>query len=176
MEGSRRGRYREPRPGTKRRRSGCTFDDCRFGGSRVQRLDLDQSRNKSTHTRMKGKEVRERGEIPNVCAGRGDIHDGVPHRVVVKDSSPITFARPKSASFTERSLSARSMFSGLMSRWTMFLSCWQSISFARHRQCLLPVKRPKPKTHQILDPLKQLDEQLPRLLLTQLLLHHNAVE
>ena len=49
---------------------------------------------------------------------------GVPHKVVVKDSSPMILARPKSASFTERFLSASKMFYGLMSRWTIFLSCF----------------------------------------------------
>ena len=57
-----------------------------------------------------------------------NLQDGVPHKVVVKDSSPMIFARPKSASLTERSLSARRMFSGLMSRWTMFRSCWILVS------------------------------------------------
>ena len=46
------------------------------------------------------------------------------YRVVVKDSSPMILARPKSASFTERFLSARRIFSGLMSRWTMLRSCY----------------------------------------------------
>ena len=50
------------------------------------------------------------------------------YNVVVKDSSPMILARPKSASLTERFLSARRMFSGLMSRWTMFRSCFRYVS------------------------------------------------
>ncbi len=42
--------------------------------------------------------------------------EGATHRVVVKDSSPMILARPKSASFTDNALSASSIFSGLMSR------------------------------------------------------------
>ena len=38
------------------------------------------------------------------------------YKVVVKDSSPIIFARPKSASLTDKFLSARRIFSGLISR------------------------------------------------------------
>lgn len=47
---------------------------------------------------------------------------GVPHKVVVNDSSPMIFARPKSANLIDRFLSVSKMFSGLMSRCTMFLS------------------------------------------------------
>lgn len=48
---------------------------------------------------------------------------GVPQRVVVKDSSPIILARPKSAIFTDNCLSSSKIFSGLISRCTMFRSC-----------------------------------------------------
>lgn len=47
---------------------------------------------------------------------KAGVQDGVPHNVVVNDSSPIIFASPKSASLIDRSLSVSSMFSGLMSR------------------------------------------------------------
>jgi hypothetical protein len=53
-----------------------------------------------------------------------DLHDGVPQRVVVNDSSPMIFARPKSANFTCKFLSVRSIFSGLISRCTMLRSCY----------------------------------------------------
>lgn len=45
------------------------------------------------------------------------------HNVVVNDSSPMIFARPKSASLIVNSLSTSKMFSGLISRCTMFRSC-----------------------------------------------------
>lgn len=53
----------------------------------------------------------------------GDLQLGVPQREVVKESSPMIFARPKSASFTVRSLSSKRIFSGLISLWTIFRSC-----------------------------------------------------
>lgn len=45
----------------------------------------------------------------------GDLQLGVPQREVVKESSPMIFARPKSASFIVRSLSSKRIFSGLIS-------------------------------------------------------------
>lgn len=51
--------------------------------------------------------------------------------MVVKDSSPMILARPKSASFTDSSLSASKMFSGLMSLCTMLRSCCAKISVMR---------------------------------------------
>ena len=47
------------------------------------------------------------------------------YNVVVKDSSPMILASPKSASLTSRFLSMRRMFSGLMSRCTILRSCCQ---------------------------------------------------
>lgn len=55
--------------------------------------------------------------------GPMDLQDGVPHKVVVKDSSPIILARPKSASLTDKFLSVSKIFSGLISRWTILRSC-----------------------------------------------------
>ena len=57
------------------------------------------------------------------------------HNVLVKDSSPMIFASPKSAIFTDNSLSASNMFSGLMSRCTIFLSCW--LRSEMHRTCAI---------------------------------------
>lgn len=48
----------------------------------------------------------------------------ITHNVLVKDSSPMIFASPKSAIFTDNSLSASNIFSGLISRCTIFRSCW----------------------------------------------------
>ena len=45
------------------------------------------------------------------------------YNVVVKDSSPMILASPKSAIFTVNSLSTSRIFSGLISRWTTFRSC-----------------------------------------------------
>jgi hypothetical protein len=52
---------------------------------------------------------------------------GVSYKVVVKESSPMIFARPKSANFTVKFLSTRRMFSGLMSRWTIPRSCFLAL-------------------------------------------------
>lgn len=71
----------------------------------------------------------------------------MPHSVVVKDSSPMILARPKSASLIERSLSARRMFSGLMSLCTMLRSCC-----AHHVRVL--VNDANGQTYQIFDALE----------------------
>ena len=53
---------------------------------------------------------------------------GVPHSVVVNDSSPMILARPKSASLIERFLSASRIFSGLISLCTMLRSCCRALA------------------------------------------------
>lgn len=50
------------------------------------------------------------------------------YNVVVNDSSPIIFARPKSANFTDNSLSTRRIFSGLISRCTILRSCYGDLA------------------------------------------------
>ena len=57
----------------------------------------------------------------SVCSMRSQVCST--YRVVVKDSSPIILANPKSAILTVNSLSTSSIFSGLISRWTILRSC-----------------------------------------------------
>lgn len=59
---------------------------------------------------------QEISDVENDSGGiEHNIQLGVPQREVVKESSPMILARPKSASFTVRSLSIRRIFSGLIS-------------------------------------------------------------
>lgn len=85
----------------------------------------------------------------------------------MKDSSPMILANPKSASLTDKFLSASRMFSGLMSRWTMLRSCCT---------CKFELSQGARLTHKVLNPLEQLHEHLARLRLGQFLFHHYPVE
>jgi len=93
---------------------------------------------------------------------------GVPHSVDVKDSSPMILARPKSATLTERFLSASRIFSGLISLCTILRSCCNALVVGNE-------DRPG-STHEILHTLEQLNKNLPTLLFRQFLLHHDGIE